>query len=257
MSQTETTRWLHRLNSAGPDAALLVCLPHAGGSATFFRPLARAVSPLLDVVGVQYPGRQERRSEPLIDNIDDLAEQLAGVLTGWADRPMTLFGHSMGATIAFEVAGKLQHERAVTVTGLIASGRRAPSTHRDDETVHLRDDAGLLAELQALNGTHASLLADPELQQMILPVARNDYKAIEMYRYRPGAKLRCPITVLVGDSDPKVSLQEARAWAEHTDRPSDVRTFAGGHFYLTEQFAQVCAVITATVSEFSQTSAVR
>jgi surfactin synthase thioesterase subunit len=148
----------------------------------------------------------------------------------------------MGAVLAFEVARLLERDDDVELRRLFASGRRAPSTHRD-ETVHLRDDDGLVAELRALSGTDSQILGDEELLRMILPAIRSDYTAIETYSSTPERRIRTPITVLVGDTDSRVTLPEAQQWRVHTTGECVIRTFPGGHFYLAEQHAQVNGLV--------------
>ncbi|WP_439677346.1 thioesterase II family protein [Embleya sp. MST-111070] len=232
--------WIRRFHPAADRVPRLVALPHAGGSASFWFPLSAALKERVEVLGVQYPGRQDRRTEPLIDDIETLAERITEALDPWLDEqlPLILFGHSMGAVLGFEVARRLR----IPPAALIASGRRAPDRQRD-ERVHLLDDAGLAAELRSMSGTDASLLANDEVLQMVLPALRADYRAIETYRCTPGAPLECPITVLIGDRDPKVTLDEATAWRDHTNGTFALHTFTGGHFYLTDHQAAVTARI--------------
>jgi surfactin synthase thioesterase subunit len=244
---TETTvttgAWVRRFHPA-PDAPhRLVCFPHAGGSASFYFPVSRAMSPGADVLAIQYPGRQDRRGEPCADSIPALADALVSEVRPWFDRPVTFFGHSMGASLAFELASRLEAEGHV-LHGLFASGRRAPSTVRD-ERVHLLDDDGLIADITRLSGTDTQVLGDPEILRMILPSVRADYRAAETYRWTPGPRLSCPVFALTGDADPQVTLEEARAWGEHTSGGFTLKTFPGGHFFLNAQAAQVMASITA------------
>src|SRR5947207_7750544 len=96
--------WIRRFHPAPPGTPRLVCLPHAGGSASFYFPVSRALSPAVDVLAVQYPGRQDRRHERCVDNIPELAAQVLAVLRPWLTGPTALFGHSMGASLAFELA---------------------------------------------------------------------------------------------------------------------------------------------------------
>ncbi|MDO0924387.1 alpha/beta fold hydrolase [Streptomyces sp. TG1A-8] len=236
-----TDLWIRRFRPAPEAAEQLVCFPHAGGSATFYLPVAAALSPRVDVLAVQYPGRQDRRNEPGPASVADLADRITDALAAWDDRPLTFFGHSMGALVAFEVA--LRMERAGTgPVRLFASGRRAPSRTRD-EKVHTLDDDGVVAELRALAGTDTQFLEDEELLRMVLPAIRSDYRAVETYRCAPGAAVSCPITVLTGDADPKTSLDEAGDWEKHTSAQADVRVFPGGHFFLSERPAEVLAVL--------------
>jgi pyochelin biosynthetic protein PchC len=238
----ESTAWVRRFHPAPEARTRLICFPHAGGSATFYFPVSRAMSPAVDVLAIQYPGRQDRRAEPCVDDLRKLADLVVDELYPWIDRPVTLFGHSLGATLAFEVALTLRRE-GITPLGLFASGRRAPSRHRD-ERVHLSDDDGLVVDLKRLSGTESQMLDDDEVLRMILPAMRADYRAAETYRYEPGPKLDCPVLALVGDDDPQVSVDEARAWGEHTTAGFDLRVFPGGHFYLNTHAAAVMKAIT-------------
>jgi surfactin synthase thioesterase subunit len=225
--------WCRRYRPARNATARLVCFPHAGGSAPFFLPVSAALSPGVDVVAIQYPGRQDRRAEPPISDMTVLADRIHGILRRQPELPLTFFGHSMGALIAFEVARRLEADGPGPVR-LFASGRRAPSTYRD-EKVHLRDDAGILAEVRKMNGTASSLLSDDELMRAALPALRADYRATETYTCATDTTVTCPISVLTGDSDPKTTMDEANAWARHTSGSFDLQVFRGGHFFLTEQ----------------------
>src|SRR5882757_9397093 len=145
------TAWLRRYQPADQAPKRLFCFPHAGGSATFYFPVARALAPEVDVLAVQYPGRQDRHAEPGITDLSRLADLVAEQIHPWADRPLSFFGHSMGATLAFEVAHRLG-SRGVEIQTLFASGRRAPGTRRE-ESVHLRSDSGVIADVKRLSRT--------------------------------------------------------------------------------------------------------
>lgn len=228
----DTDAWIRRFHPAPEAPTRLVCFPHAGGAATYYFPVSRQMAPSVDVLAVQYPGRQDRHREPCVEDLRELADLVTEQLRSWTDRPCALFGHSMGATVAFEVALRMQAEGAVPVH-LFASGRRAPSRHRD-QRVHLGDDEELIAALKRMSGTGTEIFGDEELLRMILPTVRSDYKATETYRYREGPLLECPVTVLTGDEDSEVTMDEARAWSEHTRAAFDMKVFPGGHFYLNE-----------------------
>jgi pyochelin biosynthetic protein PchC len=222
--------WVRRFHPAPQAATRLICFPHAGGSATFYFPISQAMSPAVDVLAIQYPGRQDRFNESCIDDIRTMADLITEEIARWADRPVTLFGHSMGATVAFEVAIRLER-RGIVARGLFASARRAPTRHRDGR-IHLADDAGLISSLEQLGGTEAPVIGDPALLRMILPTLRSDYRAIETYRFHPGPPLNCPITVLIGDDDPHVTIDEAEEWKQQTRAAFRMRVFRGGHFYI-------------------------
>ncbi|GAA3031196.1 hypothetical protein GCM10020000_05140 [Streptomyces olivoverticillatus] len=143
--------------------------------------------------------------------------------------------------MAFEVARRMERDGDGPAR-LFASGRRAPSRYRD-ENVHQRDDDGIVAELHDMAGTDSRVLGDEEMLRMVLPAIRADYRAVETYRSEPGASVRCPITVMVGDDDPKTSLDEARDWSRHTIGGFEMKEFSGGHFYLSDRAPEVIGIL--------------
>ncbi|TXR96383.1 thioesterase [Streptomyces sp. col6] len=234
--------WLRRFHPAEQAPVRLFCLPHAGGSASYYFPVSRALAPAADVFAVQYPGRQDRRNEPCVDDVRRLADLVTAEMLPWCDRPIALFGHSLGATLGFEVALRLEAAGTVPVA-LFASGRRAPSRPRENENVHLSPDAQLLTTIRRMSGTDPAVLADEELLRSILPAIRADYKAAETYRYQPSTPLTCPIEVLNGTEDPEVTTTEATAWTTHTTAPCTFHTYQGGHFYLNDHAPAVINLI--------------
>lgn len=233
--------WCRRYRPSRTATARLVCFPHAGGSATFYLPFASALSPDVDVVAIQYPGRQDRRAEQPLTDVDALADQIHDILLRQPPLPVTFFGHSLGALISFETIRRLEAS-GNPVAHLFVSSRGAPSTHRD-ESVHLRDDKGILSVVHYLNGTAANVLGNQELMHAALPSLRADYQAAETYRCAPEVTIGCPVTVLTGDADPQTTLSEARAWERHTTSTYTVRTFPGGHFFITEQTDEIIGLL--------------
>lgn len=241
------SRWLRRFHHAPRDAPRLLVLPHAGGNASYFFPLSAALEPYADVLVVQYPGRQERFGEPCVESLHDMADlitsQLLDAPGDLLDRPLAVFGHSMGASLAFEVACRLR-DAGLPPAALTVSGRRAPSIPAPG-SVHLADDERLIADMKLLGGTDERMLDHPELLAAILPAVRSDYVATETYRFHGAAPLDCPITALIGDTDPRVDEPQARAWRTHTTGVFRLRSYAGGHFFLVPHLEAVVSELRA------------
>ncbi|MFI5613946.1 thioesterase II family protein [Amycolatopsis sp. NPDC051903] len=244
MTSTDEGLWFRRFADTGGARHRVVCFPHAGGSAPFFKPMALALAPAADVVAVQYPGRQDRRHEPPRDRVTDLADGISAAMPGLLDRPLTFFGHSMGAVVAFEVARRLADDPRFRLTRLFASGRPSPALSRPGR-VHQLDDDGLVTEIASLGGTDARLLREPEVRAMILPAVRADYRAVETYRFDAGKPLDVPITALIGTDDSHTTVAEAQDWATHTTAPCELVEFSGGHFFLADHAAKIIELIAA------------
>ncbi|WP_030832990.1 thioesterase II family protein [Streptomyces hygroscopicus] len=238
--------WTRRWNE-GPAARLtLVCLPHAGGSAGFYRPWAALMPPEVGLVAIQYPGREDRLGDPGSADMGELVTAVADAVQPLLDRPYALFGHSMGSAVAWELAHELGRRGAPGPRRLFASGRAAPGTAVTGQ-LHRQDDDALCAELGRLGGTSPEILDDPGLRSLILTAVRHDYRIIETHRPEGRPPLSCPIHVLTGSADPELGPERCRSraggWADLTTARTEVRAFPGDHFYLTPRRREVVAAV--------------
>jgi surfactin synthase thioesterase subunit len=238
------TAWIRRFHTAAQDAPHVVFFPHAGAGATYFHPLSRALAPAVQALAVQYPGRQDRITEPLVPDVGELADHVARELEPWADLPLVLFGHSLGAAVAFETAVRLERAGA-TVRTLFASARRAPSDPMTHGPSELGGDPEVLAALARLRGDDAEPIPDdPDFLELLLPTVRNDFRASNRYRVAAGLRLECPVIALAGEADPAVEVAEVERWSLHTTGGFRLRSFPGGHFYLDDRLEELRAEIT-------------
>lgn len=251
---TDGSPWFRNYRPAPQAPVRLFALPHAGGSASYFHPLATVLSPAVDVHGVQYPGRQDRRSEPGETSLERLADRVtAELLRLDDDRPYALFGHSMGAMLAFEVARRTE-AAGQGPAHLFVSGRPAPCQD-SYEAWFPRTDEEVVEELRALNATDDGLLDDPEVRRMLLPPLRTDYRAVREYRFRPGPPLRTSITALTGDDDHMAQVGAVDAWRTHTDAGFELWVLPGGHFFLSDRLEEVAAAVTDALARPSAVAA--
>ncbi|MET3987525.1 alpha/beta fold hydrolase [Streptomyces sp. PvR034] len=229
--------YLVRHVSPAAPALRLVCFPHAGGGASFFRGWARHLDPSVELLAIQYPGRENRFTEPLVAELAELAAGATTELLAEPPRPTVLFGHSMGAMVAYETLLRLEASGATHFTRLCASGRAldAPPVGAGEVT-----DAELIASVKALGGSHAEVWENAELREMLLPIIRNDYRLIDAYQRAPGTPpLRAEVLALSGDADPRITPDQAALWATATTGPFSSEVYDGAHFYLTTHAASV------------------
>ncbi|WP_335979253.1 MULTISPECIES: thioesterase II family protein [Streptomycetaceae] len=257
MRAPDATRspWLRAFRPLGPDAPALVLFPHAGGSAGFYRSLAVRFGPEVDVRAVQYPGREARAGEALVDAMDVLADRVTEALLPLTGRRLAILGHSMGALVAYEVTRRLEAQGAL-VERLFASARHPPHLHDpachdpgyhappDRERLrHLLDDGAFAEMLRDTGGTPAALLDQPEMRDYLLPIVRNDYRLVETYRPAPGPALRTGVVSIAAEGDGTVTAAQVEGWRRTTQGPFEHLTFPGGHFYLLERPDTLAAAV--------------
>jgi pyochelin biosynthetic protein PchC len=240
-------RWLRGFRVLAAPRIRLVCLPHAGGAATFFQPWAALMPPGVELHAVRYPGRQDRLDEQCIDSMDELADAVTAALAPLLDRPLALFGHSMGASVAYEVAVRLESRHGFTAARLLLSGRQAPHLAQT-ENYEGRTDDELVAEIRALGNIDEGVLDLPAVRELILPALRADFRLISAYRPTQPSKVETGIVGYVGLSDPGCPIGGAKAWSELTLGGFDLKVFPGGHFYLVEQQAALVADVVSRLA---------
>ncbi|MEV7618393.1 alpha/beta fold hydrolase [Streptomyces sp. NPDC089799] len=237
--------WLRDLNSVESPAGRMVCLPHSGGSAVAYRPWSRSVPADLSLMAVQYPGHADRLGEPFAGGIAELGAGVAGDLLRLDPAPCVLFGHSLGALVAYETARVLQ-EAGSPPAYLFLSGAPAPSQHRGGIT-HEAGDEELWDALCGLGGMDPAVAADTELRDLMLPVLRADIALSLAYRPAPDAvPLNCAVRCHYNTEDPLVDAERISAWAEVGTGPFSVRAWPGGHFRLfSDPAAAIGDIVTA------------
>jgi len=196
-----------------------------------FRSWSESLSRKIEICALQIPGRSARLHEPAFRQMEPLVEAVTKEMLGRLEKPFAFFGHSMGATLSFEVACRLRDEHGVEPQHLFVSGRRAP--HRPcPPPIYDLPEPQFIEKLRSLKGTPEEVLEHQEFLQMLIPMLRADFEVIETYKYSPRPALTCPITALGGLSDEKVGQEHLDAWRELTSGAFSMHMFAGDHFFI-------------------------
>ena len=244
-AQREFKPWVKRFTSATARGSVVV-FPHAGGAAAAYRSLAKALSSNgVDTYVVQYPQRADRRNHPPADSIGALASELfeAG---DWASAaPLSLFGHCMGAVVAFEFA-RVAEANGVPVRVLWASAGQAPSTVAAYGPLPT-SDSGVLADMIDLGGTDPVLLEDEEFVELLVQAVQADYRALNVYSCRPDVRISADIHAVGGNRDHRIGREVLASWETHTSGRFTVSDFEGGHFYLNDHLDAVARMVSADV----------
>jgi medium-chain acyl-[acyl-carrier-protein] hydrolase len=248
-----STPWLaYRRPSAAAAALRLFCFPYAGGGASVYQRWTETLPPSIEVCPVQLPGRERRIGEPAFTSVDAMVRAMVPALRPFMDLPFALFGHSMGALVAYEAARALRGAGAEPVR-LFVSGRRAPVVPDPAPPLHALPDAAFADELRRLGGTPEELLANREIMEMLLPTLRADMAVCETYRHLPAAPLACPVSALGGVDDPELGTAELDPWGRETAGAFTRRLFPGGHFFVNTARAQVLRAVAADLARDMET----
>ncbi|MET9692971.1 alpha/beta fold hydrolase [Streptomyces sp. NPDC006514] len=222
----------------------LICLPFAGGGAGFYRAWKELPEGSPDVLPLQLPGREELFiEEPFRDAVvagQRLAEQVAELSRGY-DR-IALFGHSLGAVLAYETARNLDGSSDGRLAHLFVSGSPGPWTGRAERATEL-DDEEFVAKVEHFAGFRHEALSDPDMREILLPLLRADVEMHENYKPVSQRKLGIPVTSLRGTEDALVSRDQAAEWGKATDAGFDLVEIPGRHMYLVDDPQPLLAAV--------------
>jgi medium-chain acyl-[acyl-carrier-protein] hydrolase len=238
---------LVRLRPEPAARVRLVCFPYAGGSGLVYRTWPAALAGLAEVWIAEPPGRGLRLGERAHTRLEPLLDELVHALAPLRDRPLALFGHSMGALVAFELARRLGDHGGPAPAHLFVSGRSPPQVPARAPT-HALPRPELLETLRRLDGTPAEVFARPDLIDLFLPILRCDLELVETHVHRAGPLLACPITAFTGREDHDAPAVTGDGWAEHTRGGFSHRTFDGGHFFLRSAERDVLDCVAAALA---------
>jgi surfactin synthase thioesterase subunit len=223
----------------------LFCLPYAGGSAMMYNQWKQYLRPGIQLVPIELAGRGKRIHEGLYDNIGEAVEDVFAIIKPTIGHgSYALYGHSMGALIAYELAQKIGAMGFGLPLHIFLSGRGAPHIKRADEKMyHLMDNEGFKKEVVELGGTPPDFFHHPELLELFMPMLKNDFRITETILSGGNIEpLDCALTVFSGITDDLTAAQ-CEEWKLHTKRGFHLHYFNGGHFFIHDAGAQVVQLI--------------
>lgn len=238
-----SSRWLRRCGGSTEPALRLICLPNAGAGASMFNRWALPDDLRAEVWAVQPPGRENRQRETPLRRVDALVDALTDGLLPLLDRPYAVFGHSMGALVAFELCRALRRRGAPLPVRLMVSAHRAPDLPGWRPKASTLPRPEFLARLTEMAGPSTVGQLDPDLLDFLSPMMRADFELCETYSHVAGDPLPVPFTCFAAVDDPEVRVDEMLAWRRHTTGPCQVYPFTGGHLFVRDRADEVLGCI--------------
>lgn len=225
--------WLiYRRELAGAKLRLF-CFPYGGGGASVYTTWQKDLPAGVEVCPVQTPGRENRFAEPPLTRIPELVDRLVEVVSPFLDRPLALFGHSVGALAAFDLARRLRRLGRPAPEWLFVSGHPCPGLPPRLPRVSHLSKAEFVKAMRGPYEMDPALLDRPEMMELVFPTLRADYELVETYALGDEPPLDVPLSAFGGASDPETTEAEIAAWGRHTTGPFRHRMLPGKHMFIT------------------------
>ncbi|UYY98649.1 alpha/beta fold hydrolase [Peribacillus frigoritolerans] len=242
MNAIERKKWIRKYGDSDTTHERVIFLPHAGGSANFFHELCVDLSSSIECIAIQYPGRQDRFDEKMINSIEEYSDIITEVILGLDDKPTMLFGHSMGSLIAYNMLVRYESELPF-INLLLASAHNPPQNNPKYVDYDSMSNDNIIAYLKRLGGFDDVLLSDPNIIEIILPAVRNDLQAVSKYSNKSDVKINVPILAIIGDQDRSTDIESTSVWSELTTKEFQIIQLPGGHFYLSNEYKSLKKII--------------
>jgi surfactin synthase thioesterase subunit len=241
--------WIVRYQPNAHARIRLFCFPYAGGGASVFRLWSEALSPALEVCGIQLPGREHRLAESAYTRLDALVPALADAIEPYLDRPFAFFGHSMGALVSFALARQLRRVHNRQPVCLYLAAYRAPQLPNPNIRIYHLPSEVFKVVLRA-EGIAEMVLQNEEIMQAMLPTLRADFELCDTYKYTEEPPFTCPLAIFGGLQDVRVGVADLEAWRIHSSATCTLSMFPGAHFFLHSAQDRVLAALSQHLSAY-------
>jgi medium-chain acyl-[acyl-carrier-protein] hydrolase len=223
----------------------LFCFPYAGAGAAIFRTWPDLLPADVELCVPGLPGRDAEIGKPPVAEMTSLVDLLSEQIVPRLALPYALFGHSMGAFVAFDLAHEILRRNLRPPSHLfVAAQRGARLPYPEKPIFDLPEESFLSALVARYDSIPKAIMEQAEFMKLLLPTLRADITLVEDYRYRAAGPLGCPIIVFGGLEDRRVNRSQLEAWSVETSARCSMHLLPGGHFFLNsaraELLAQIC-----------------
>lgn len=249
LTTTDRRPWLVTCRRA--TGLRLIGFPYAGGGPSLFRTWPGELLQDIELCAVHLPGRESRMNEPPVGDLRRVVAEVVEAIEPVCDRPVALFGHSIGGLLAFECARELRRRFGINLVHLFVSGCPAPQL-RDQDRLSDLPDAEFLERMRRFNGTPREIFNHAEMLELMLPTLRADFSLHETYHHEDEPPLTCPISAFGGMADEAVRTEQLEQWRSHTAEGFQLWLFQGDHFFIRTAQSVVVEAVTSILQPYRQ-----
>ncbi|MGB3183713.1 MAG: alpha/beta fold hydrolase [Cyclobacteriaceae bacterium] len=223
-------------------------LPFAGGSRYSYNQFKQAAPAWMKVEPLDLPGRGGRFKEDMLTSINSVVDDLFEQIKDKINQPYAIYGHSMGATLAYLLARKIDDLGRNLPSYLFLTGTCGPTADRERKIRSTLPKDEFVKEVKEMGGSPDEILNDDQLMEFFEPILRGDFAVLESYEHEEQEPLNIPFTVIIG-SDEEVTVEEAKNWQKEFASPIDFHLMPGHHFFIFDQHKEVMHIITRRLTD--------
>lgn len=216
----------------------MICFPHAGGISNYYSFLKDDVLKGIDeVIVYEYPKRGLKLQEDEYVSFEAAVDRIADELIekGYCDEAYVLFGHSMGAFIAYELGKCLRTRIGRTAELIIVSGQKPPCVVDPDHYRQCEQDG--IEYLKKLGGVPDIIMQHPDVMKYFWKLCEQDFRLLQTYHPdKSNQDVKIPKGVVIcGENDVEVDAKELPLWSVHIENILEIYLCEGDHFYFSEE----------------------
>ena len=188
----------------GEQKLKMICIHHAGGSIYSYANLKKNLSGIVEVIAIELPGHGKRINEAMTTNCYESIISLCHKLKESVEpyEQYILFGHSMGAWLAYGVIQELENEKCYYPCKLILSGNTPPFSELRVFDPDKYSDEEFINRVSEFGGIPEEILKSKSYMEYYIEVLRSDYKLVyELPRYLQKKNINCKFDVICGNND--------------------------------------------------------
>lgn len=230
----------------------LICIPYAGATGMVYLKWKKYLSDNYDLIPIDLPGRGRRISEPFLESIEEVVEDIISQIEKLPDKHFVyaLYGHSMGCLVIYELVQRLRLKNYPMPVHVFLSGRHPPH-YGVDRIISDMSDMDFFEEISKYGGTPTEFFQHKELLDIFLPILKSDYKLVEKYDFRPcEEKIPGNMTFFYSTKDEGLTLGKVEEWQQYITGDLTVHEFEGGHFFIHDHYPKMLALMMEDMNRY-------